>query len=307
MSFGQKCIVVLLGAAIFGGSAYFARIAFRPPELERYMSIPRVKYVHPNVKRLKEAQEFVREGKLKEAQEILIKALLASPQSPVTLELRDLLGNINTQLFFSKEPSPRKTEYEVKQGDALSSIARKLDSSPEAIIRVNNLQSTLIRPGEKLLVPRLDFAMTVDLPNNRLVLHDSNGFFTQYSIVSAQLPPTRRSAIETKVAAKSLSEHDKVVQATSGMQKEGTPRIGLSQAGYVLYGVGEDRQASISEIALSTDNNKQTVTSREVNRSPQGIAMMKEDIADVALLVRKGTSVTIILKQSKASEGKTSE
>jgi len=47
--------------------------------------------------------------------------------------------------------------------------------------------------------------------------------------------------------------------------------------------------------------------SRDANRPGQGIAMMKEDIADIALLIRKGTPVTIILKQSEAPDGKRSE
>ena len=213
MSFWQKCVVVLLVVAIFGGASYFAHIAFRPAELARLESVPWVKYVHPNVKRLKEAQDLVREGKLKEAQEILIRALVVAPQSPVTGELRDVLVNVNTQIFFSKEPSPRKIEYTVKQGDALSSIARKSNSSPEAIIHINNLDSTLIRPGEKLLVPQLDFAITIDLPRNRVVMEDGRGFFTQYPVVSAQLPPTRRSAMETKVTAKSFWENGKPAQA----------------------------------------------------------------------------------------------
>ena len=50
MSFSQKCVVVLLAIAIFGGSGYFAHILFRPVELNRYKSIPWVKYVHPNIK-----------------------------------------------------------------------------------------------------------------------------------------------------------------------------------------------------------------------------------------------------------------
>lgn len=306
MSLWQKWVVLLLGVTILGGAGYFARIAFRPVELARFESIPWVNYVHPNVKRLKEAQDLAREGKLKEAQEILIKALVIAPKSPVTGELRDLLGNVNAQIFFSKEPSPRKTEYIVKQGDALSSIARKFDSSPEAIMRVNNLDSTLIRPGEKLQVPQLDFAITIDLPHNRAVMHDSRGFFTQYPIVSAQLPPTRKSAIETKVAGKSFWENGKPVQADKGMQKEGTPRIDLSHAGYVLYGVGEERQASTSEIAVSTDDNEQTMNSRGAGRPSQGIAMIKEDIADIALLIRKGTPVTIILNQEDTSRSQAS-
>jgi LysM repeat protein len=306
MSLWQKWVVLLLGVTILGGAGYFARIAFRPVELARFESIPWVNYVHPNVKRLKEAQDLAREGKLKEAQEILIKALVIAPKSPVTGELRDLLGNVNAQIFFSKEPSPRKAEYIVKQGDALSSIARKFDSSPEAIMHVNNLDSTLIRPGEKLQVPQLDFAITIDLPRNRVVMHDSRGFFTQYPIVSAQLPSTRKSAIETKVAGKSFWGNGKPVQADKGMQNEGTPRIDLGHAGYVLYGVGEERQASTSEIAVSTDDNEQIMNSRDASRPPQGIAMIKEDIADIALLIRKGTPVTIILNREDTSRSQAS-
>jgi LysM repeat protein len=297
MSFWQKCVVVLLGVTIFGGAAYFARIAFRPVELARFESIPWVKYVHPNVQRLKQAQDLVRQGNLSQAQALLVKALVIAPKSPVTGDLRDLLGNVNAQIFFSKESSPRKTEYVVKQGDALSSIARNLDSSPEAIIHINNLDSTLIRPGEKLLVPHLDFSITIDLPQKRLVTQDSCGFFTQYPIVSVQLPPTRKSAVQTKVAAKSSWENGKPAQADHGTQSGGTRRIDLGHPGYVLYGVGEERQASTSGIAVSTDDNGQTTNSLDSNRPPQGIAMMKEDIADIGLLSRKGTPVTIIFHQ----------
>jgi len=231
MSFSQKCVVLVLAIAIFGGAGYFAHIAFRPVELNRYKSIPWVNYVHPNVKRLKEAQDLVREGKLNEAQATLVKALVIEPKSPVTRELRDLLGNVNTQIFFSKEPSPWKMEYTVKQGDALASIAQKLDSSPEAIMRMNNLDSTLIRPGEKLLVPQLNFTITINVPSNRVVLHDSRGFFTQYPIISVQLPPTRRSKIDTKVTTKSSWEDGKPVQAAGAMQNKGAPRIELGQPG----------------------------------------------------------------------------
>jgi LysM repeat protein len=294
MSFWQKSIVVLLGTVIFGGFIYFARIVFRPVELEKYKSIPWAKYVHPNVKNLKEAQGLVQEGKLNEGRAIVVRALLNAPKSPVTRELRDLLGDINTRIFFSKEPSPHKTEYTVKSGDALLSIARKLQSTAEAIIRVNDLDSTLIRPGEKLLVPQLDFTITIDLPRDRVIVHDSHGFFTQYPIVSATLPPSRNSAIQTKVAAKSFWENGRPVQAGHELQKEGTPRIDLGHIGYVLYGVEEDSDASTSEIAVEADDKDGTLESRDSNRPPQGIGMLKDDIAEIELLIGKGTPVTII-------------
>jgi LysM repeat protein len=295
MSLLQKCTIVLLGVAIFGSAAYIARVVFRPPGLARYKSMPWVNYVHPNVKKLKQAQTLVSEGKLNEARAILVNALITAPKSPVTRELRDLLGDVNTQIFFSKEPSPRKKEYIVKRGDALASIARKLQSSAEAIIRVNDLESTLIRPGEKLLVPQLDFTITIDLPRDRLIVHDSHGFFTQYPIASADLPPARQRTIQTKVLAKSFWENGKPVRTGDRPQKEGTPRIDLGRRGYVLYGVEEQTDASTSQIAVEADEQDGTSNSGDPDRPPQGIAMLKDDLAEIELLIRKGTPVTVIL------------
>jgi LysM repeat protein len=306
MSFWQKCFVLLLGVAILGSAACFARIAFRPPELGRYKSIPWVEYVHPSIKKLEQAQVLAREGKSNEARDIVVKALVTEPKSPVTRELRDLLGDINAQIFFSKEPSPRKTEYTVQPGDALSSIARKLDSSPDAIIRINNLDSTLIRPGEKLLVPQLDFSVTVNLPRNRVVVHDSRGFFTQYPITSAQLPHTRQPTIETKVAGKSFWENGKPMPPGHEFQKQGSPRIDLERKGYVLYGVEEQSDAATSQAAAATDDNGGTSDSADANRPPQGIAMQKNDLADIELLTRKGTPVTIVLNQEDTSRSQAS-
>jgi LysM repeat protein len=300
MSLWEKCIVVLLGAAIVGAATYFARIVFRPAGLDRYASIPRVTYVHPNVKKLERAQVLVREGKLIEARAILVKALIGAPKSPVTRDSRDLLGEVNTQIFFYKEPSPRKTEYTVKRGDALVSIARKLKSGTEAIIRVNDLDSTLIRPGEKLLVPQLDFTITIDLPRSRVIVHDGHGFFTQYPIASVHLPPARQPTIQTKVTAKSFWENGKPVRPNPGFQEESaTPRIDLGHAGYVLYGVEEESDTDTSEIAVEADDKEGALNSRDSNHPPQGIAMLKNDIAEIVLLIRKGTPVTIILNREE--------
>lgn len=300
MSLWQKCIVGLLGVAIIVAATYFAGIVFRPIGLERYRSIPRVTYVHPNVKKLKRAQALVSEGKLSEARTIVVKALTTAPKSPVTRELRDLLGEVNTEIFFSKEPSPRKTEYTVKRGDALVSIARKLKSSTEAIIRVNDLDSTLIRPGEKLFVPNLDFTVTIDLPRDRVIVQDGHGFFTQYPIASVDLPPARQHTIQTKVAAKSFWENGGPVRPGQGFQKgEAIPRIQLGHAGYVLYGVEEESDADGSEIAVESNDKNEALNSRDSNQAPQGIAMLRNDIAEIELLIRIGTPVTIILNRDE--------
>jgi LysM repeat protein len=299
MSIWQKITVVVLGVAILGGVIYFTRVLSRPPGFRHFESIPWVTYVHPNVKNLKQARALVGEGKLAEARAILVKALITAPKSPVTQELRDLLGDINTQLFFSNEPSPPKIEYVVKRGDALASIARRLKSSADAIMRVNKLDSTLIRPGEKLFVPPLDFTITIDLPRDRVVVHDSRGFFTQYPITSADLPPSRKPMVETKVKAESFWENGRPVASSLASSKDTTPRIYLGHRGYVLYGVEETSEDSDSRIEIDTEDAIAARDKSETNHPPQGIAMLKEDIAELELLIHKGTPVTIILNQNK--------
>jgi hypothetical protein len=61
----------------------------------------------------------------------------------------------------------------------------------------------------------------------------------------------------------------------------------------VLYGVDENND-STPEINVEADDGK-TPVSRAANRPPRGIAMLKDDIAEIELLIRKGTPVTLIL------------
>ena len=299
MKFWQKCTVLFLAAAIFGGAAYFIRVLSRPEHWAHYQSIPWVQYVHPNVKKLKRAEALVREGKLEEARAILVEALTAAPNSPVTRQLRDLLGDVNTETFFSKEPSARKTEYTVRRGDTLSSIARKLKSSPDLIMRINNLSSTLIRPGDTLFVPDLGFTITIDVPRDRVVVHDSHGFFTQYPIASTDLPHTRKSVLKTKVMAKSFWKNGRPVQPSHGPEQKGTPWIYLRQPAYVLYGVEENSDTTDSEIDVTKEETVAGPDSAASKQPPKGIAMLEKDIAELQLLIRKGTPVTIIIDRAE--------
>ena len=292
MTWAQKGVVLLLSAAIVGGAIYFTRIVERPHGLRR--NIPWVTYVHPNVRELEKAQTLTKAGKLSEARQVLIHALVTSPRSPVTRELRDLLGELNTRLFFSENTSPRKMEYIVERGDALASIARKLKSSTDVIMRVNQLDSNLIRPGEKLLIPQLDFTITIDLPRDRVVVHDGRGFFTQYPIAAADVPSSRAPKVETKVTAKSFLKDGRPVPKNRA--GDATPWIVLHQRGYILYGVEETSDESDARIEVN-DSSPVSNDAGDKDRPPQGIAMLKKDIAELDLLIRKGTPVTIILDQ----------
>ena len=65
----------------------------------------------------------------------------------------------------------------------------------------------------------------------------------------------------------------------------------------MLYGVEDESDATSSQIAVQPDDKEQPPNSEDANRPPQGIAMLKEDLAEVELLIHKGTPVTIILNR----------
>jgi LysM repeat protein len=192
-------------------------------------------------------------------------------------------------------PSARKTEYTVKTGDTLISIARRLHSTTEAIAKVNKLPSTLIRPGEILAVPHLDFTITIDLPDQRVIVHDGHGFFTQYPIESVDLPRTRKPVVQTKVMGKSFLKDGAQVRPDVASSSDTVAQIHLRGSGYTLYGVEENNENASSEIAV--EEKPAPGASGSEPRPAKGIAMLKEDIAQLEVLIRKGTPVTIVLNR----------
>lgn len=294
-----KCaFVLLLAGAIAYGAVHFGGIISRPHGWKHFHSIPWSTYEHPNKKKLEDARALVQTGKLVEARNIITDALTTAPRSPFTRDLRDLLGGINTQIFFSTQPSPRKTEYSVRSGDALSSIARRLKSSADLIMRVNDLDSTLIRVGDVLTVPQLDFTITIDLARERVIVHDGRGFFTQYPIVSVDLPRFRKPMVQTVVSAKAFWANGQPIRNELGDVREGTPWIYLMNHHLVLYGVDEEGQTNESDIAIIEEpasGTKPEKSAQAAKQPAQGIAMLTDDIRELELLIGKGTPVTIVL------------
>lgn len=62
----------------------------------------------------------------------------------------ETLAKIRQQLEMRSE---RFIEYEVQPGDSLWTLARRFDTTMELIVERNNLQSSLLRVGQKLLIP----------------------------------------------------------------------------------------------------------------------------------------------------------
>ena len=273
----QYVIVILLGAAIATGVIYFGYQVIYPYRHLRSTTPPT--YVHPIVAQIEKAQKLRAEGKLADGQKLLRDQLRLYPNAQQAQAARDLLGEINTQMFFSTDNLFGKTEYVVKRGDSLWRIARKLDSTPAIIKRANELQSDLIHPGEQLLIPDDDFTVTLDLPNQRIVVHHGDGFFKQYPIVDINLPRSRETQIVTKVAGTTFWKNGALISSDAEEARANAdPRIHLERGGYVLYGVAEDSGMSDSTVEVSESPNE---AARNPDVPPHGIALLKDDLAEL--------------------------
>ena len=290
MKRSQDIIVFLLGATIAAGAIYFGELVFFPYRHLREIKFP--KYVHPIVAQMKKAQELRAQGKLADAQKLLREQLRLYPNAPQVQPARDLLGKIDTKMFFSNDNLFAKTEYVVKRGDSLWRIARKLDSTPAIIKRANELQSDLIHPGEQLVIPDNDFTLTLDLPNQRAVVHHGDGFFKQYPIVDINLPRSREKQITTKVTGTTFWKNGTLISSDEEEARANAdPRIHLGRGGWILYGVAEDNGVSDSTVEISEPPNE---AARNSGVPPHGIALLKDDLGELQLLIRRGTPVTII-------------
>jgi len=79
---------------------------------------------------------------------------------------------------YARLPEDRKrpvTTYTVRRGDALSIIARRFGVSVSALMRANGLRSTVIRPGQRLIVPVPHYEST-----NALQLAEAKPVSVQY-------------------------------------------------------------------------------------------------------------------------------
>src|SRR5437879_11496857 len=175
--------VLFLAIIIFGGAAWFGYnfvfkedIQVRKEQRGEVTSEPRLDLTLPEYEA---AAKLRQEGKIPEARAALAAFVQKFPTSPHADEAKDLLGELNIDIFLSRTPSPEKEEYIVKAGDVLQKVARKVKTTPELIMRMNNLNATMLRIGERLLISHPDVSIVVGRTPKLLVILTHGGSFNQ--------------------------------------------------------------------------------------------------------------------------------
>lgn len=271
---------LLLAVVIFGSAAFFGYHIIVKPELavraEQSGTAPEEPKVDVSLPEFQAAARLRQEGKLSEARAALTAFLQKYPNGAHTEEAKDVLGDVNMDILLSKYPSPEKQEYVVRSGDVLARVAAKTKSTPELIMRTNNLSGNMLHIGQRLLISHPDFSLFIQRKAQSVTLLDKGGFFKRYRVRTVKPPPKTPPRITTRVAETMAWRGDKRVGFGSKDYVGSVRWIRLNTPGYILY----------SEVNAAKSPGS-------VTPPPFGLGMAPSDVEELSGLVNAKTTVTI--------------
>lgn len=124
-------------------------------------------------------QEFVR------AKELGLKTLAKLPEwRPAWIKCAKIISRANTAIINSDIPAPQKELYTIQAGDSLAKIAKKFNTTIEAVQKQNNLEpeNKTIYKGNTFSVYKGDWSVRVKKEGHLLALYDNGDLFKIYDI-----------------------------------------------------------------------------------------------------------------------------
>ena len=272
---------LLLAALIFGGAALFSYKIFVRPEIvmraERAAAAAPLPTPDISLPEFQAAAKLKAEGKLTEARAALTAFIEKYPSGLHAGDAQDLLGDVNTSILLSDYPSPEKEEYIVRSGDVLARIAAKLKTTPELIMRTNNLSRTMLHIGDRLLVSRPEFSILIQRNAKLVYLLDHERFFKRYHLHDEKLPAKAPPKMTTRVTEIMAWKNGKRIGLGSPDFLNSTRWLRLGAPGYIIYAEPDESHEIL-----------------DVPPPEQGIGMSATDLEELSSLVNTRTAVTIV-------------
>jgi LysM repeat protein len=183
----KALIILVLASMVFGAGGYFTYEIFIHPkvalEAEKQLPLPPPP-PDPSLPDFEKAVAVRRDGTLLEARAALSAFVEHNPQSSKIEDARDLLGEVNSAIFLSPVAAPEKEVYIVQKNDVIGRVALRMHTSAELLMRSNNLQTAMLRIGQKLTVSPGEFSLVISRKSDKVVLLNKGRFFKQYAIRS---------------------------------------------------------------------------------------------------------------------------
>jgi len=280
MRFIKALFVLLLAAAVFGACGYFTYDILLKPRLmlkqeldNKILAGEPTPPPDPSAPELEYCLKLKKSGDLVGTRAALESFIERNPRSTKLNEARTALGEVNTDIFFSKIPSPDKEEYVIKPGDALDKIERKLKINAELLTRSNNLDDPRkLRIGQVLIVSHPQFALAISRNDKTVTLFNHGKFFKQYPVKSWNVPEAKAPLPPNVKVREKIAWKNGARVAFGSKEYAGSSRwIALTVAGYTLY----------------------TDPAEGGQKAPTGIALGAEEMEELSTLIAVNNPVTI--------------
>lgn len=221
----------------------------------------------------------IERGHLLEAREILRKLMYDYADSKVIKKAQKSLEDLNMEILFSPIETQDSIFYTVKEGDTLSRIAGKYNTTVYLIKKSNNLDNDIIRPGMDLKVVTSEFSIIVLKSQRYLTLKLGDNVLKTYKVSVGRSgrddTPTGEFEIINKLKDPVWFKDGRVIPPGDPDNLLGSRWMGLSKRGYGIHGT------------IDPDTIGQNIT--------EGcIRMYEEDVQELYAIVPVGTRVKII-------------
>jgi LysM repeat protein len=273
--------ILLLVAAVLGGSAYFIYdLYYKDKKLDiMEQTAPPTPVPSPTPDQSMTAWETLKTTAAKdtvEARESVKNFITTFPDSVRLPEATAALGRMNLVLFRDTAATPANTVYTVKKGDSLAKIASVTKNNVEQIYWANQLSSINLQIGQQLLIPALNTSALVNREKSTFTVLNNGEFFKEYPIVSLTLTgAAAKGDFETKVA-------DRVA-------RKGETRVAFGAKDYAEA----VRFVLLSPGSVSIHPAPTPAADGTMPPNPTGIVLSQADFNDIFALLKTGTPLTI--------------
>lgn len=188
-----------------------------------------------------QAKDYEIKNKLPESKQLYKRLVEEFPNSNEVMNWQKKVEEINIRLLFSSTITPRSTYYEIKQGDSLSKIASKFNTTVELIQKSNNLKDDKILPGRKLKVWTAPFSVVIDKSQNSLILKTDEEVIKTYVVATGKdnCTPVGKFKITNKLLNPTWFKSGVVVKPDSPENILGSRWMGFDFPGYGIHGTTE--------------------------------------------------------------------
>lgn len=185
------------------------------------------------------AQLYESSNLLPNAKEAYSAIIVNFPEFDQIKEIEARLWDLNVKLLFSPVITDSDFVYKVEAGDTLSKIGAKYNTTVDLIMKSNNLENTLIRPGNRLKIPTRTFSVIVNKTHNTLTLKADEQIFKVYRIATGKYgctPLGNFTIVEKLINPDWYKAGRGVVPADNPENILGTRWLGLSEPQYGIHG-----------------------------------------------------------------------